>query len=106
MEHRRFSHRTLPTWTWRNSWSEIWNSKGQPIRKLYQWLTDSADIAEALSKKMSPDELTQCVPLIGKEVRRSARYPQRLCRATLRALKTEARRRWPQRFIRLNEVLY
>ena len=51
-------------------------SKGQPIRKLYQWLTNSADIAEALSKKMSPDELTQCVPLIGKEVRRSARYPQ------------------------------
>ena len=82
------------------------NSKGQPIRKLYQWLTNSADIAEALSKKMSPDELTQCVPLIGKEVRRSARYPQRLCRAILRALKTEARRRWPQRFIRLNEVLY
>ena len=81
-------------------------SKGQPIRKLYQWLTNSADIAEALSKKMSPDELTQCVPLIGKEVRRSARYPQRLCRAILRALKTEARRRWPQRFIRLNEVLY
>ena len=82
------------------------NSRGEPIRKLYQWITNSLELAEALSKKMTPEQLAYCVPLIGKEVRNSARYPEKLCRAILKALKAEARKRWPQRFIRPNEVLY
>ena len=58
------------------------NSRGEPIRKLYQWLTNSSEVATALSGKMTPEELGNCVPLIGKEVRRSARYSQKLCRAS------------------------
>eukprot|EP00435_Cladocopium_sp_Y103_P015633 s906_g3.t2 len=82
------------------------NSNGDPILKTYQWITNSEEIAAAVSKKMTPAEQEQCVPLIGKEVRLSARYPIKLCRAILKALRIEARRRWPQRFVKTVEVLY
>ena len=82
------------------------NSHGDPIRKLYQWLTNSAELATALSRKLSQEELQYCVPLLGKEVRLSARYPEKMRRAILRALRVEARRRWPQRFVKTNEVFY
>ena len=42
------------------------------------WITNSSELAEALSKKMTPEQLAYCVPLIGKEVRNSARYPEKL----------------------------
>jgi hypothetical protein len=54
------------------------NSNGDPILKTYQWITNSEEIAAAVSKKMTPAEQEQCVPLIGKEVRLSARYPIKL----------------------------
>lgn len=82
------------------------DSKGNLILKTYQWLTNSEEIAHALSKKLTKEEQEYCTPLQGKEVRASARYPVNMCRAILRALKVEARRRWPQRFIKSHEVLY
>ena len=82
------------------------NSHGDPICKVYQWLTNSSELATALSRKLSAEEQMYCVPLQGKEVRLSARYPEKMCRAMLRALKVEARRRWPQRFMQAHEVFY
>ena len=82
------------------------NSKGDLIKKTFQWLTNSKEIADAVSRKLSPQELESCVPLQGKEVRLSARYPTRLCQAILRATRVEARRKCPQRFLVLNEVFY
>ena len=82
------------------------NSNGDPIKKTYQWLTNSKEIADAVSRKMTPDELLFCVPLQGKEVRRSAQYPTKLCQAILRAARVEARRRWPHRFLTAHEIFY
>ena len=78
----------------------------ETIRKVYQWLTNSRELAVALSRKLTKEEQMYCAPLIGKEVRLSARYPEKMCRAILRAIKVEARRRWPQRFLTAHEVLY
>ena len=81
------------------------NSKGDPIKKTYQWLTNSKK-ADAVSRKLDLEQLSLCTPLIGKEVRLSAQYPTKLCQAILRATRIEARRRWPQRFLAVNEVYY
>ena len=83
------------------------NSKGDPIKKTFQWLTNSKELADAVSRKMSDAELQFCVPLQGgKEVQLSARYPTKLCKAILQAIRVEARRRTPQRFMIPKQIFY
>ena len=82
------------------------NSRGELIKKTFQWLTNSGELAEALSRKLSTQELMYCAPISGSETRRSGEYPKGMVAAILHAIKTEARRRCPQRFLKVNQVYY
>ena len=82
------------------------NSNGDPIKKTYQWLTNSKELADAVSRKLDQDQLRECVPLVGEEVGLSATYPTRLCQAILRAIRSEAKKRCPQRFLKVHEIYY
>jgi hypothetical protein len=82
------------------------NSHGEPIKKTYQCLTNSKELADAVSWKLDQDQLQECVPLIGKEVGLSATYPTKLCQAILRAIRFEAKKRCPQRFLKIHEIYY
>lgn len=82
------------------------NSNGDPIKKTYQWITNSKELADAVSRKLTQEQLQECVPLIGKEVGLSAHYPTKLCQAILRAIRYEAKKKWPHRFLKTNQVYY
>ncbi|CAJ1393380.1 unnamed protein product, partial [Effrenium voratum] len=66
-------------------------STGELMKKTFQWVTNS---------KM----LYYCKPLLGKELRQSAKYPDALVKSILQAVRVEAQRRCPQRFLKANEV--
>ena len=48
--------------------------------------------------------LYYCKPLLGKELRQSAKYPDALVKSILQGVRVEAQRRFPQRFLKGNEV--
>ncbi|CAJ1448531.1 unnamed protein product [Effrenium voratum] len=82
------------------------NSQGLMIKKTFQWMTNSRDIADAVSRKLDETQLQYCTPLQGADVRQSAVYPANLVKAILRAIKQEAQRRTPTRFLVPKQVFH
>ena len=82
------------------------NSQGLMIKKTFQWMTNSRDIADAVSRKLDETQLQYCTPLQGADVRQSAVYPANLVKAILRAIKQEAQRRAPTRFLVPKQVFH
>ena len=83
------------------------NSKGQIIRKTFRFLTNNQHMANALMRKLSPEELQQCVPLEGKEVTLSQEYSDGLVKEMLKAVRRTAQELQPARFAprRAHQVL-
>ena len=79
------------------------NSKGQLIKKTYQFVSNNSLLLEFLCKKLDPLQLQQCVPLEGKEVTLSQHYPEGLVHAILKGIKKVARLKDPARF-QVNKV--
>ena len=75
------------------------NSKGDMIRKPFTFMTNCPEIYQRLQKKLSSEELRQCVPLEGKETTLSQEYPPQMVEEILRGIKQCARRREPERFL-------
>lgn len=73
------------------------NSRGQMIRS-FQFGSNNKDILSYLVKKLSAEELEQCVPLEGKETTLSQEYPPDLVTSILKGIKYVARMRNPSRF--------
>ena len=59
------------------------NSRGELIKKTFQWVTNSGELAEALSRKLSTQELIYYAPIYGSETRRSGEYPRGMIAAIL-----------------------
>eukprot|EP00438_Fugacium_kawagutii_P029958 Skav226340 [mRNA] locus=scaffold3640:78828:81310:- [translate_table: standard] len=74
------------------------NSKGEMIKKTFQFASNDPIILEYLTKKLNPEQLAQCVPLEGKEVTLSQHYPPGLVQAILQGVKKVARLKNPCRF--------
>ena len=74
------------------------NSKGQPIKKTFQFASNNPMLLEFLTKKLSAEQLALCVPLEGKEVTLSQHYPMGLVQAILKGIKKVAQLRNPCRF--------
>ena len=55
------------------------NTKGQMIKKTFQFASNNRDILHYLSDKLTAEELKQCVPLEGKDLTQSHEYPQPGC---------------------------
>ena len=79
---------------------------GYAIIKTYKILTNHKELAEALHKRLTPEEKSQCRPLEGQRVTDSQVYPEKMVRAMLRVLRDEARRRDPLRFTKPAVVCY
>ena len=69
------------------------NSKGQPIKKTFQFASNNPMLLEFLTKKLSAEQLALCVPLEGKEVTLSQHYPMGLVQAILKGIKKVAQLR-------------
>lgn len=74
------------------------NSKGELIKKTFQFASNNLTILEFLTRKLDSDQLSQCVPLEGKEVTLSQHYPEGLVHAILKGIKKVARLKNPSRF--------
>ena len=74
------------------------NSKGQPIKKTFQFASNNPMLLEFLTKKLSAEQLALCAPLEGKEVTLSQHYPMGLVQAILKGIKKVAQLRNPCRF--------
>ena len=74
------------------------NSKGEPIKKTFQFASNNPMLLEFLTKKLSAEQLALCVPLEGKEVTLSQHYPMGLVQAILKGIKKVAQLRNPCRF--------
>ena len=74
------------------------NSKGEPIKKTFQFASNNPMLLEFLTKKLSGEQLALCVPLEGKEVTLSQHYPMGLVQAILKGIKKVAQLRNPCRF--------
>ena len=79
-------------------------STGELMKKTFQWVTNSKELADSVSAKLGSDMLYYCKPLLGKELRQSAKYPDALVKSILQGVRVEAQRRFPQRFLKVNEV--
>ena len=44
------------------------NSRGEPIRKTFKFVSNNKDILQWLRARLTTEQLAQCVPLEGKEV--------------------------------------
>ena len=74
------------------------NTKGQMIKKTFQFASNNKDILHYLSDKLTAEELKQCVPLEGKDVTQSQEYPQRLITSILQGVRYVAKLHNPTRF--------
>jgi hypothetical protein len=83
-------------------------SDGQPIQKGHRWITNSPELAELLSFKMTAEQKMYTTPVQGKHTKASGEYCLGLACAILEGLQREARKRNPQRFQQTNknEVYY
>ncbi|CAK9107863.1 unnamed protein product [Durusdinium trenchii] len=79
---------------------------GYVIIKSFGCLTNSTEIANELSCRMTKEEKTQARPLEGQRVTDSQVYPVKMVHAMLRGLRAEAQRRYPARFQPVHWVLY
>ena len=77
------------------------NSRGEMIRKTFKFLGNCPHVLALLRRKLSSEELKQCVPLEGKEVTQSQQYPDEMVRCILRGIRKTAQLRDPERFNRL-----
>ena len=74
------------------------NSHGQMIRKAHQWVTNAPLLAARLQRRLTPDQLKQCVPLEGKETTLSQVYCPDLVKEILLGVRETARLHDPHRF--------
>ena len=74
------------------------NSRGQIIRKGHKWVTNSPVLAARLQRRLTPDQLRQCVPLEGKETTLSQTYCPELVKEILSGVRETAKLHDPQRF--------
>ena len=82
------------------------DADGFPIIKTYKILTNHKELAEALHKRLTPEQKAECRPLEGQRVTDSQVYPEKMVRTMLRVLRDEARRRNPLRFTKPVVVCY
>ena len=74
------------------------NSKGEMIRKGHRWVTNAPLLAARLQRRLTTDQLRQCVPLEGKETTLSQTYCPGLVKEILLGVRDTARSCDPQRF--------
>ena len=82
------------------------NSKGQMIRKGHRWITNSSLLASRLQRRLTPDQLRQCVPLEGKETTLSQTYCPDLVKEILLGVRDTARLHDPHRFDNHNHKVF
>ena len=66
-------------------------STGELMKKTFQWVTNSKELTDSVSAKLGSEMLYYCKPLLGKELRQSAKYPDALVKSILQAVRVEAR---------------
>lgn len=69
-----------------------------PIIKTYKFMVNDTELAQALHRRLSPQERQVCRPLEGVHVTNSQVYPDELVRTILKVLKKKAQRWSRQRF--------
>ena len=74
------------------------NSRGEPIKKSFTFVSNNPKILQFLNHVLSPQERARCTPLEGKEVTLSQHYPYNLVTAILKGIKSVAKERNPVRF--------
>jgi hypothetical protein len=74
------------------------NSKGQMIKKSFKFLGNCPHVLERLTRKLDPEQLQQCVPLVGKETTLSQHYPDDMIKQILHGIKRTAEQLDPERF--------
>ncbi|CAJ1354878.1 unnamed protein product [Effrenium voratum] len=74
------------------------NSKGDRIRKGFRFLGNCPYVLDRLSRKLTPEELLECVPLQGRETTLSQRYPEEMVNEILTGIRETAEALYPERF--------
>ena len=67
------------------------NSRGEPIKKSFTFVSNNPKILQFLNHVLSPQERARCTPLEGKEVTLSQHYPYNLVTAILKGIKSVAK---------------
>ena len=75
------------------------NSKHQMIRKTFKFLGNCPHVLARLTRRLSPEQLRQCVKLEGKETTLSQHYPDEMIKQILIGIKHTAMESDPQRFM-------
>jgi hypothetical protein len=75
------------------------NSKHQMIRKTFKFLGNCPHVLARLTRRLSPEQLRQCVKLEGKETTLSQHYPDEMVKEMLIGIKQTAMELDPQRFM-------
>ncbi|CAK9085324.1 Pentatricopeptide repeat-containing protein [Durusdinium trenchii] len=73
------------------------NSKGQMIKKGHRFLGNCPMVLRRLTRRLSPEQLKQCVPLEGKETTLSQVYPPRLVDQILQGVRDQLTAQYPDR---------
>ena len=82
------------------------NLDGDMIKKGHRWITNSPELAQRLSCKLTADQKLYTTPIEGKHTKASGAYCPGLASAILEGLQAEARKRNPQRFHAAHNVFY
>ena len=75
------------------------NSKNQMIRKTFRFMGNCPHVLARLTRRLSPEQLRQCVKLEGKETTLSQHYPDEMVKQILIGIKQTAMELEPQRFM-------
>ncbi|CAK9008588.1 unnamed protein product [Durusdinium trenchii] len=73
------------------------DSEGNMIRKGHRFMGNCPHVLARLSRKLTPDQQKQCVPLQGKETTLSQHYPPEMVAEILRGVREEVHHRHPDR---------
>ena len=75
------------------------NSRGQMIKKGFRFMGNCPHILHRLTRKLTPEQLHQCVPIEGRETRLSQVYPHEMVTQILQGIQQEVHQRYPDRDI-------
>ena len=82
------------------------NSPGEMIKKGHKWVTNAPLLAARLQRRLTPDQLRQCVPLEGKETTLSQVYCPELVKEIILGVRDTARLHDPHRFESVHHQAY